>query len=320
MLSRKILENNFKEASIINTAFPYLTIEDSLSAALVLLESEGLNRVVVVDQDNHLLGLLDKSAVLGEFPPPNHLIPQNLTSQNKYLTRKACESIRLNSCETLDNVRFLIRRVESFKENIFIVHAVRYLLSGNIHLTDDLIVLTDENSLVLGTVSGKDLINYLAKYMRPEVSEQDIQFLAKQTSLINCPVKFQSSEPLKKGFHIMNYTPATCILLERNDKIVGFLSREMISQQVHRLYPEFLQYPMENFMRSLDALTILSRSEINILTLQTALLNTPEEMIFISDRSRKRRISEQKNSRGSNQIVTVKALLALVFQKLLVHP
>jgi predicted transcriptional regulator len=315
MLLKSILsENCFRDTGIINTAFPFLRIDDSLASAFILFESEGLNRVVVVDEHGCLIGILDRGSILSEFPPSKHLLRHNLSLQDKYLTQRSCNAIKTISKENLYNFSHLIRKARSFKEDEFISYGIRYLASNSYYLADDLLVITDAKTSVVGTISGKEIIAYLIKCIDLNPFSQSIKLILSEISLASSTAICLESESLESGLYTVNYTPTICILIKKRNELVGIITRDMISQLIHPLYPQFLGYSMGKFMRSIDPSDIV-KTETTLVDLCRGLIRNHDDFIVVGDKLR------SKKSYGTSKdfayhIVSVKSILDWMISKI----
>jgi hypothetical protein len=317
MLSRSVLlENSFKEAGVINDSFPFLNIRDSLATAFVLFESEKLNRIIVVDDSHCLIGVLDKSSILREFTPPKKLLSQRISSQDKYLTQRACNAIKSSSRESLHHFSHLIRTVKSFNEDEFLLYGIRYLLSNNCYLTDDLLAITDNRLCLTGTVSGKTVLAYLLKCIDFNDLELDVKSILSNTLLSGNTTTCLASDPLEEGLYIIDYVPTICILIRKNGKLVGVLTREIINQQIHPLYPEFLTCPMERFMKSVIPSSII-RSETSFLSLCNHLLEENEDEFVIIENKIRGDKARRNTEKIEHQAVSIKAVLGLMASKMI---
>ena len=317
ILSKSVLlENSFWEAGVIDTAFPYMMLEDSLASALVTLNSEMLNQVVVLDKDNHLFGLLDRESILREFVPHKSFVPQKIASQDKYLSQRACEAIRATSKETLNDFSHIIRKTQTFKKEEFIFYGIRYFLSHGYYLTDDLLVITNNDMNVYGTVSGKSILTYLSKCADLDNLSQNLSLtLVSDPILSREAVICLASEPLENGLYIIDHTAAICILIKKNNKLIGFLTREIINQQTHSLYPDLLNYPMEIFMKSFIEFDVLE-PDISLTKLCYHLIKSREGFVVIQT-FRKRETKSQRNiSRLEYEIISVKSFLDFLFKRI----
>ena len=316
MLSRSILlENSFKEAGIVDDAFAYLTINDSLASAFIVFESEDLQRIPVLDESNCLVGILDKALVVREFTPPRSKIPQRTTFQDKYLARRSCNAIRDVSKETLNDVSHLIRTVKSFHEDELLLYGIRYLLSGNPQLTDELLVLTDSKGNITGTVSGKSILNYLARCIDFDIFGQSVNSVIHEIPLTGNFVNCLADETLEIGLYEISHTVAICILLKENGKLIGMLTREMINQKLHSLHPEILTYSMKMIMHKVHDLDVL-QSEVSLVNLCQHLVESRNEFVIVKSLLRSHKHSG-KTDRVDHKVISIKSILELLISKIL---
>jgi hypothetical protein len=309
-----LLENSFRDAGIIDTAFPYVLLEDSLSSALVMLNSQMLDRIVVLDSKHHLFGVLDRELVLREFLPSKNTIPQQILSQDKWLNQRAAEAIRATAKESLYDFSHVIRKTRSFKREEFLFYGINYFLSHGYCLTDDLIVI-DDDSHISGTVSGKSILKYfLSCTDLDSFSDSLADAIDFDSDVAAESVTCLSNEFLETGLYAITHTAAICILIKKRNKLIGILSREMISENVHSLYPDLLNYPMDRFMRKIIESEILE-SGISLMNLCDHLINSREGFVVVKEKK-----MGKTNQRGSSnleyKVISVKSFLGFLFRKL----
>ncbi len=316
-LSSIFIDRSFRETGVIDTAFPYITLEDSLASALIIFNSEMLNQILVVDKNYHLFGVLDKASILREFTPPKSAIHSTISYSDKYLTQKTCEAIRSISKETLNDFSHIIHKTKSFRQEEFIFYGIKYF-SRHSYLGDDLIAIVDDNLYVCGTVSGKNILKYLLRCIDLDSFSQDIgsalvYYPPSDKTLICLP-----NEPLENGLYAIDHTPVICVLIKKENKIVGLLTRETINEQIHPLYPELSNFPMDRFMRHINNFDILE-SKTNLKTVCQTLIESQDGFAIIESSRDNELKSNRNNLPIEYKVVSVISFIELIFSRFALH-
>ncbi len=318
MLSRSILlEKSFKEVGIANHAFPYLTIDDSLASAFIIFESEGVNRIVVIDQGGLPVGILDRESILREFPPPEKSIPyrSNTTVQDTYINQRVCDAIRSTSKEKLFDVRHLIRKVKSFREDDFLLYGISYFLSNSHYMADDILILTNHSMCVTSIVSGKAILKYLLKYIDVNTFSIDIKSILPDIPFSGSTVICSSDELMEDALYEIDHTPAISLLVEKNGRLVGILTREVINQLIHPLYPELFTYSLDRFMERISESRVF-KPESSLMNLCQHLIEHHYEFVVVGNTTKHQKRKYKSGDSIEYRIISVFSMLDLIVSKI----
>jgi predicted transcriptional regulator len=259
MLSRPNLEISLEE--VMSNDFCVLTDSDLVSEAQLLVTIQSAREILILDSEGKFAGIVRDISVLSEMPPQVEDVPIKYRIKNPHLRKQITDCVVSTGKRNIGEVFKLAKPTRIFyKTQSFSAALTELARLYKYYTVPRVIPILNEDKTIAGILTYREVLEYIKNdnfLLEAKVKEFFSEKIPKEQIYTLLP-----DDTLAQADMAMEYLPIDYILIcDSNSHILGMVNRIQVSALVHHLYPELINMPLREIMKSVGSLEPFDSSQ-----------------------------------------------------------